>query len=161
MFVVQYVVSISSVRRLRTDFEVNSEVHEAWILRKSYRKRLMFGVLNLRMAEMVGRETPSRLPFHPRLFQSISYHQRNFQCSTTVVCVSEAPLLFLLPSVFQGIGPGRTVSRVFRRPWGRRRVGSWSSSLFFCRERLCPSPKWSENMDGICSNVIRQIGRSL
>ena len=88
MFVVQYVVSISSVRRLRTDsnqsfgfymlkwrrvtFEVNSEVHEAWILRKSYRKRLMFGVLNLRMAEMVGRETPSRLPFHPRLFQSIS-----------------------------------------------------------------------------------------
>jgi len=84
MFVVQCVVSISSVRRLRTDFGVNSEVHEAWILRKSYRKRLMFGVLNLRMAEMVGRETPSRLPFHPRLFQSIS--------------------------------PGRTVSRVFRRP---------------------------------------------
>ena len=28
------------------------------------------------------------------------YHQRNFQCSTTVVCVLEALLLFLLPLVY-------------------------------------------------------------
>jgi len=157
MFFVEYVVSISFVRRLRKDFEVSSEVHEAWILRRSYQKQSMSDVLDLRMATMVGREKPSRLPFHLRLFLSIFYHQRNFQCSTTVVCVLEALLLFLLPLVY----PGRTVSREFRRLWGKRRVGSWNSLLFFCKASLCPSPKWIENMGGICSNAIRPIGQSL
>jgi len=129
MFFVEYVVSISFVRRLRKDFEVSSEVHEAWILRRSYQKQSMSDVLDLRMATMVGREKPSRLPFHLRLFLSIF--------------------------------PGRTVSREFRRLWGKRRVGSWNSLLFFCRASLCPSPKWIENMGGICSNAIRPIGQSL